>query len=243
MIKRSAKVLLQFALVAVLTFSAVAVGNAAEKPELAKEEKKVAKSWRVTENGLVEIQEAEVQKLRDEASLNEQKRESAKRSFIANKYNYSPSENFQGLQACWGKTCEWDVYKQSGGYLALRSQLKKRVTPVVQNGGEAQFQVQEQYQYSLNLTLTGKIKDALDIAFDGSWSKATSYQRVLVVKAPEGKYAWFEFTPMMRNSYGVMEHWENSYYTNWKDKLRGTDFVDLWLTMMSEDFKTVFSNT
>ncbi|MFB6364909.1 hypothetical protein ACFCP7_12690 [Paenibacillus elgii] len=43
MIKRSAKVLLQFALVAVLTFSAVAVGNAAEKPELAKEEKKSCK--------------------------------------------------------------------------------------------------------------------------------------------------------------------------------------------------------
>ncbi|MFB6364910.1 hypothetical protein ACFCP7_12695 [Paenibacillus elgii] len=98
------------------------------------------------------------------------------------------------------------------------------------NGGEVQFQVQEQYQYSLNLTLTGKIKDALDIAFGGSWSKATSYTRNMVVKAPEGKYAWYEFTPMMRNSYGVMEHWENSYYTDWKDKMRGTYFVDLWMT-------------
>ncbi|WP_163853709.1 hypothetical protein [Paenibacillus elgii] len=227
MMKRLAKVLLQFALVAVLSLSAVAV-NAAEKPELEKEGKQVVKSWRVTENGLVEISEAEVQKLRDEASLNEQKREATKRNFIANKYKYNPSEN-QALKSCWGTVCEWDVYKQSGTYLALRNQLRKRVTPAVQNGGEAQFQVQEQYQYTLNLTLTGKIKEALDIALGGAWSKATSYTRVLVVKAPEGKYAWFEFTPMMRNSYGVMEHWENSYYTDWKDKLRGTDFVDLWL--------------
>lgn len=127
---------------------------------------------------------------------------------------YNSSENVQTFKSCWSSTCEWDVYKQSSSYLAPRGQLRKRVTPVVQNGGEVQFQVQEQYQYTLNLGLTGKIKEALDIALGGSWSKATSYTRNMVVKAPEGKYAWYEFTLLKRNSYRIMEHCENSYYTD-----------------------------
>ncbi|WP_068776792.1 hypothetical protein [Paenibacillus sp. FJAT-26967] len=210
-----------------LIITSVGSANSSEKKP-GSDGQKIVKSYRVTENGLVELTLDQVAKLYKDGDIVEKNKNNIK----SNMYNIQ--NNIKGIvtpqaPAFCGTVCIWDVYKQSHSYLTPRPTKRERVTPPVSPGGKVSFSVNESYTWEVNLTFNSNLKKALDIALGGSWSQSSQYQQTINVEAPYNKYAWYDFTPIMRNSYGITEHWENSYYTSWKDKVQSTEFTDIYM--------------
>lgn len=227
-----------FLLSVVLMFSSIMSAGATETKG-SNNDRQVVKTWRVTENGLVELTPAEVASLHETVKKQEKSKSIQKANQPTQKLRSenSSSEITPMAPPLCGTNCTWDVYNEYNRVPVPVHKERKRVTPAVYNGASASFSVSQSYTYSINLTLTANIKKALQVALGGSWSDSTTYQENFNVSAPPEKYAWYDFTPIKTNSYGWMEHWENNYYTNWKDKLTGSTWTDLYMTRKVNGFQ------
>ncbi len=171
-------------------------------------DRQVVKTWRVTKNGLVELTPAEVASLHETVKRQERSKSIQKANQPTQKLR--PENSFSEITPMapplCGTNCTWNVYNEYNRVPVPVHKERKRV-----------------------MTLTAKMKKALQVALGGNWNGSATYQHNLAATAPHGKYAWYDFTPIKTNSYGWMEHWENNYYTNWKNKLTGSTWVDLYM--------------
>lgn len=200
-------------------------------------EETVVKSFLVKDNRIVELSAEELAELKAFAKKENEQKEFFKKNLSLSRSLINNAElNSHGLitpmaPPFCGTSCTWAEYDEYNRVQTLVPSKKKRVTPAVRSG-KVTYTASGTFEKSINITLTGPISKALEATLGVGWAHTSSVGIELEVEAPDGKYAWFDFTPTMYNSYGWTATYENSYYTGFKDKQISKEWTDIYMAKL-----------
>ncbi|WP_162137303.1 hypothetical protein [Paenibacillus senegalensis] len=91
----------------------------------------------------------------------------------------------------------------------LRSRVSIEVDNATQDPLTRTVSVSSTVSYSANISITIPIRSAISAVLGGSWTNSYQLSDSVGITVQPGYKSWFEFTPIMDNSYGVTEYYNS----------------------------------
>ncbi|OMF10106.1 hypothetical protein MHI48_08030 [Paenibacillus sp. FSL H7-0942] len=172
----------------------------AEKPEV---EGEIVQAYRVTENGLVELNKEEIQayKALEEANGNAQLN-------TDKSLEYASSGNNEIVTPNAINEYYWRYTQSTFKPAVPMTSLTKRISTYVYNetldNADRTISSSTSQTWSANFGLSFQHKKAVTTTLGGSWSKTTNFSDVTKTTVRPKHKSWAEFTPIMDKSFGYL---------------------------------------